>query len=152
VSKPTEAVFRVPRTVARCELGAEYPGAWVELWLNPGVRVLEVIRAELARQAAGARAPDSTAPPSYPDRAFRPALSIILVGWNLADADGRPLPATVKGLEALDWPELFALMWAWLTARALPKPSAPPSPNGSTAPAAASPSGSSRPSTAVAST
>lgn len=105
------ALLRVPRKVVRVELGGDYAGGWAELVLNPPSAVADTLYAAF-RHAGEGEPVDGDA--------VRTALARLLVAWNLADADGRQLPATAAGLGELDWEGIGALFVAWGEARALP--------------------------------
>lgn len=51
-----------------------------------------------------------------------------LLSWNLTDADGAPVPATVAGMWSQEWDLMRAVIWAWYRAlievpAPLPQPS-----------------------------
>ncbi len=63
-----------------------------------------------------------------------------LIGWNLEDEDGKPVPATLKGLLAQDFDFALALVNAWVSAISPGK--SPPSSGGMpTAPKGGPPTG-----------
>ena len=55
-----------------------------------------------------------------------------LIGWNLEDEDGKPVPATLKGLLAQDFEFALAMVNAWVEAISPGK--SPPSAGGVPAP------------------
>lgn len=53
----------------------------------------------------------------------------VLVGWNLTDDDGAPVPATVDGLLTLDPPHLMMIIRAWQQAVSAVPPASSPTSN-----------------------
>jgi hypothetical protein len=53
----------------------------------------------------------------------------VLVGWNLTDDDGQPVPATADGLLTLDPPHLMMIIRAWQQAVAAVPPASAPTSN-----------------------
>lgn len=61
--------------------------------------------------------------------------SAALLGWNLEEEDGKPVPATLKGVEAQDLDFVMDVTGEWMTALAgVPPTSSGGSPSGGTSP------------------
>lgn len=118
--------FRVPRREALVEFeeGHEYHGAEVRLRLDvPMGLVFEFQRLGSDGEAALRRFGDQ-----------------ILLGWNLEDDDGEPVPATADGLLTQPFGFANTLMTRWAEAvTGVPGPLGVPSSNGATSAASKPP-------------
>lgn len=90
--------WRLTPKVERVKLEGDYDGLWVDLVVNPPLRVVRQIQGDTLWSA----------------------LATLIQAWNFVDEHNQPVPPTVEGLEELPAAACQAIVAAWMETQKLP--------------------------------